>query len=164
MHEHAVHEAMNTGLKKKISSSPFNSLQNQTFSPIKRQVEQGLSSTSDHSAMNNMFIHEILWNVSFTINDHSQGYEHWSLWIYDHWSYWFMHACAIHAMPGYWSCLKNVDLGYEQASIMHDNVPIHVIIVIPTSNIPIHIWSKATNNPWGKGATCCVHLCDSPAI
>ena len=58
---------------------------------------------------------------------------------YDHWSYWFMHAGAIHAMPGYWSCLKNVDLGYEQASIMHDNVPIHVImniIVTPTSNIP----------------------------
>ena len=48
--KHVVHEAMNTGLKKKNSSSPFNSFQNQTFSPINY--------------------------VSFTINDHSQDYEH----------------------------------------------------------------------------------------
>ena len=41
MYEYVVHEAMNTGLKKKNSLSPFNSFQNQTFSPIKGQVEQG---------------------------------------------------------------------------------------------------------------------------
>ena len=46
MHEHAVHEAMDTRLKKKNSSSPFNSFQNQTFSPIKGQVEQGLAGFS----------------------------------------------------------------------------------------------------------------------
>ena len=54
---------------------------------------------------------------------------------YDHWSYWFMHECAVHAMKGYWSCMKTVDHSYEQALIMHDNVHIHVImniIVTPT--------------------------------
>ena len=49
---------------------------------------------------------------------------------YDHWSYWFMHECAVHAMKGYWSCMKTVDHSYEQALIMHDNVHIHVIMNI----------------------------------
>ena len=46
-----------------------------------------------------------------------------------------MHECAVHAMKGYWSCMKTVDHSYEQALIMHDNVHIHVImniIVTPT--------------------------------
>ena len=54
---------------------------------------------------------------------------------YDHWSCWFMHECAVHAMKGYWSYMKNVDHSYEQALIMHDNLHIHVImniIVTPT--------------------------------
>ena len=68
-------------------------------------------------------------------------YDQWS-WLeamnidrYDHCSYWFMHECAVHAMKGYWSCMKTVDHSYEQALIMHDNVHIHVImniIVTPT--------------------------------
>ena len=56
---------------------------------------------------------------------------------YDHWSYWFMHEFAVHAMKGYWSCMRTVDHSYEQALIMHDNVHIHVImniIVTPTAN------------------------------
>jgi len=54
---------------------------------------------------------------------------------YDHWSCRFMHECAVHAMKGYWSYMKNVDHSYEQALIMHDNLHIHVImniIVTPT--------------------------------
>ena len=75
----------------------------------------------------------------------SDRYEQWS-WLeamnidrYDHCSYWFMHECAVHAMKGYWSCMKNVDHSYEQALIMHDNVHIHVImniIVTPTAKAP----------------------------
>ena len=49
---------------------------------------------------------------------------------YDHWSCWFMHECAVHAMKGYWSYMKNVDHSYEQALIMHDNLHIHVIMNI----------------------------------
>ena len=57
---------------------------------------------------------------------------------YDHWSYWFMHECAVHAMKGYWSCMKTVDHSYEQALIMHDNVHIHVIMnIIMTPNIDV---------------------------
>ena len=73
----------------------------------------------------------------------SDRYEQWS-WLeamnidrYDHCSYWFMHECAVHAMKGYWSCMKNVDHSYEQALIIHDNVHVHVImniIVTPTSS------------------------------
>ena len=66
----------------------------------------------------------------------SDRYEQWS-WLeamnidrYDHCSYWFMHECAVHAMKGYWSCMKTVDHSYEQALIMHDNVHIHVIMNI----------------------------------
>ena len=68
---------------------------------------------------------------------------------YDHCSYWFMHECAVHAMKGYCSCMKNVDHSYEQALIMHDNVHIHVImniIVTPAlSAVSIFgIWSRET--------------------
>ena len=66
----------------------------------------------------------------------SDRYEQWS-WLeamnidrYDHCSYWFMHECAVHAMKGYWSCMKNVDHSFEQALIMHDNVHVHVIMNI----------------------------------
>ena len=66
----------------------------------------------------------------------SDHYDQWS-WLeamnidrYDHCSYWFMHECAVHAMKGYWSCMKNVDHSYEQALIMHENVHIHVIMNI----------------------------------
>ena len=57
---------------------------------------------------------------------------------YDHWSYWFMHECAVHAMKGYWSCMKTVDHSYEQALIMYDNVHIHVImnIIVTPNNTP----------------------------
>ena len=73
--------------------------------------------------------------------------------LYDHWSYWFMHECAVHAMKGYWSCMKTVDHSYEQALIMYDNVHIHVImniIVTPRgwegeSCGPQGLWTAQTN-------------------
>ena len=91
---------------------------------------------------------------------------------YDHWSYWFMHECAVHAMKGYWSCMKTVDHSYEQALIMHDNVHIHVImniIMTPSKRViffqdcstvlvqscPVHsknplenIWIFFSTKPW----------------
>ena len=66
-------------------------------------------------------------------NDHSRSMiiaDAMNIDRYDHWSYWFMHECAVHAMKGYWSCMKTVDHSYEQALIMHDNVHIHVIMNI----------------------------------
>ena len=77
---------------------------------------------------------------------------------YDHWSYWFMHECAVHAMKGYWSCMKTVDHSYEQALIMHDNVHIHVImniIMTPTS----HLWSEpcAFSIIFSLRITLCLH-------
>ena len=57
---------------------------------------------------------------------------------YDHWSRWFMHECAVHAMKGYCSYMKNVDHSYERELFMHDNKHIHVImniIVTPTWRI-----------------------------
>ena len=68
---------------------------------------------------------------------------------YDHWSYWFMHECAVHAMKGYWSCMKTVDHSYEQALIMHDNVHIHVImniIMTPTLSSVLRPNNKRITN------------------
>ena len=72
-------------------------------------------------------------------------YDQWS-WLeamnidrYDHCSYWFMHECAVHAMKGYWSCMKTVDHSYEQALIMHDNVHIHVIMNIIVTPRPFSV-------------------------
>ena len=83
-------------------------------------------------------------------------YDQWS-WLeamnidrYDHCSYWFMHECAVHAMKGYWSCMKTVDHSYEQALIMHDNVHIHVImniIVTPTRVVIKRGDNKVTTPP-----------------
>ena len=41
-----------------------------------------------------------------------------------------MRECAVHAMTGYGPCMKNIDHIYEQALIMHDNIHIHVIMII----------------------------------
>ena len=71
---------------------------------------------------------------------------------YDHWSYWFMHECAVHAMKGYWSCMKTVDHSYEQALIMHDNVHIHVIMNIIMT--PIHRTLKEPSSPVAEGEVC----------
>ena len=96
------------------------------WSAILCQKPAGFSSSvhSDHSLMNNMFIREILCNVLFTINDHSQG----SLII------------LIHVWMCYWSSKKNVDRGMNRLLIMawtgcwscilHDNIHIHVIMNI----------------------------------
>ena len=67
---------------------------------------------------------------------------------YDHWSCRFMHECAVHAMKGYWSYMKNVDHSYEQALIMHDNLHIHVImniIVTPILNI---VFTSLSTDLW----------------
>ena len=80
----------------------------------------------------------------------SDRYEQWS-WLeamnidrYDHCSYWFMHECAVHAMKGYWSCMKTVDHSYEQALIMHDNVHIHVIMKIIVTPNPMILSTQYT--------------------
>ena len=65
--------------------------------------------------------------------------------LYDHWSYWFMHECAVHAMKGYWSCMKTVDHSYEQALIMYDNVHIHVIMNIIVTPSQIFTWKYTLN-------------------
>ena len=77
---------------------------------------------------------------------------------YDHWSYWFMHECAVHAMTGYWSCMKNIDHGMNRLLIMHDNLHIHVIMnIIVTPNgimtqlreeVKAHRWNHRWNNRW----------------
>ena len=60
-----------------------------------------------------------------------------------------MHECAVHAMKGYWSYMKNVDHSYEQALIMHDNLHIHAIMNIivtpkPKSQFVLAWFEKTT--------------------
>ena len=80
--------------------------------------------------MNLMFIHNVYEQWLFTINDHSRGYEQWSLWSM---------IILIHAWMCCWLaivwCMKNVDHGMNRLLFMHDNIHIHVImniIVTPT--------------------------------
>ena len=76
---------------------------------------------------------------------------------YDHWSCRFMHECAVHAMKGYWSYMKNVDHSYEQALIMHENVHIHFImniIVTPTYMADKGGKSETMNDPLTDRGNC----------
>ena len=77
---------------------------------------------------------------------------------YDHWSCWFMHECAVHAMKGYWSCMKTVDHSYEQALIMHDNVHIHVIMnIIVTPRVQRQI-VRQMSTPYKFQRKCAVKI------
>ena len=128
--------SLNTELKKNSPLIPFNSSPSKKFwdelkgdQPIivlQFSVHSPWTSFSYMKSMNNDRLRSMIIAEAMKIDR------------YDHWSYWFMHECAVHAMKGYWSCMKTVDHSYEQALIMHDNVHIHVImniIMTPTQQV-----------------------------
>ena len=133
----SVHLTLNW--RRTVREFPFNSSPSKTFwdelkgdQPIivlHFSVHSPWTSFSYMKSMNNDRLRSMIIDEAMNIDR------------YDHWSYWFMHECAVHAMKGYWSCMKTFDHSYEQALIMHDNVHIHVIMnIIMTPNLWGSMW------------------------